>query len=141
MLLARLIICKKMKDCHHLFFWHTICGLFNRERSFTLDDNMKNRKKHIVKKAFDVFMNEGYEHAYIIVSREEQGVLRGAMYRHFKSKEEMFIDVIDRYVFGLIDCFMPKVGEETTLARVLVPVPQDLYICLDKQNMEEGFCI
>ena len=141
MLLAKLIICKKMKDCHHLFFWHTICGLFNRERSFTFDDSMKNRKKHIVKKAFDVFMNEGYEHAYIAVLQEELGMLCGAMYRYFKSKEEMFIDVIDRHVFGLSNRFMPKAGEEMTLARVLVPVPQDLYICLGKQNMEEGFCI
>ena len=80
---------------------------------------LKDRKKYILEKAFDVFMNKGYDSASITVLQKELGISRGAMCRYFKSKEELFIKVIDKHVFGLIDRFMPKVTEDTMLAGLI----------------------
>ena len=103
---------------------------------------MKNRKEYIVEKAFDVFMSKGYDSASITVLQKELGMSRGAMYRYFKSKEELFFEVIDKYVFGLIDRFMPKVAEDTTLAELieyLYRYHRRLYTYLDQHNMETRF--
>ena len=124
-------------------FWHTICAFSNREQLFiSLDIPMKNRKEYILEKAFDVFMSKGYDSASISVLQKELGMSRGAMYRYFKSKDELFIEIIDRYVFGLIDRFMPKVAEDTTLAELieyLTRYHKKLYVHLDKHNMETRF--
>ena len=103
---------------------------------------MKNRKEYILEKAFDVFMSKGYDSASITVLQKELGMSRGAMYRYFKSKEELFFEVIDKYVFGLINRFMPKVAEDTTLAELieyLYRYHRRLYTYLDKQNIETRF--
>ena len=124
-------------------FWHTICAFSNREQLFIyLDILMKNRKEYILEKAFDVFMSKGYDSASISVLQKELSMSRGAMYRYFKSKDELFIEIIDRYVFGLIDRFMPKVAEDTTLAELieyLTRYHKKLYVHLDKHNMETHF--
>ena len=141
-LIALPIICEKRKDYSQVFFWHTICDLLKREQSFIFNTNMKDRRNYIVEKAFEVFMSEGYESASITVLQEELGMSRGAIYRYFKSKEELFFDVIDRYVFGQIDRFMPKVDEETTLIELieyLYRYHKKLDTYLEKQNMETRF--
>jgi len=124
-------------------FWHTICAFPNREQLFIyLNILMKNRKEYILEKAFDVFMSKGYDSASISVLQKELSMSRGAMYRYFKSKDELFIEIIDRYVFGLIDRFMPKVAEDTTLAELieyLTRYHKKLYVHLDKHNMETHF--
>ncbi len=103
---------------------------------------MKDRKEYILEKAFDVFMSTGYDSASITVLQKELGMSRGAMYRYFKSKDELFIAVIDKYVIGLIDRFRPKVAEDLTLVEMI----EDLYryqkrimIALDKQNLKHRF--
>ena len=106
---------------------------------------MKYRKEYIIEKAFDVFMSKGYDSASITVLQKELGMSRGAMYRYFKSKEELLIEVIDRYVFGLFDRFLPKVAEDTTLMGLMELIEylyryhKRLYIYLDKHNIETHF--
>ena len=136
------IIYGKSEDYRQLFFWHTFCDLFKREQSFIFDGFMTDRKEYIVEKAFDVFMNKGYDSASITVLQKELGISRGAMYRYFKSKEELFVEVIDRYVFGLIERFMPKVAEGTTLAGLieyLYRYYKKLYTYLGKHHTETRF--
>jgi len=103
---------------------------------------MKYRKEYIVEKAFDVFMNKGYDSASITVLQQELGMSRGAMYRYFKSKEELFFEVVDRYVFGFIDRFMPKITEDATLPELveyLYHYNERLRIYFDIQNIETRF--
>ena len=103
---------------------------------------MKDRKEYIVGKAFDVFMSKGYDSTSITVLQKELGMSRGAMYRYFKSKEELFFEVIDRYVFGLIDRFKPKTADDTTLAGLieyLYRYNKRLFTYFDKQNIETRF--
>ena len=51
---------------------------------------MKDKKEYIQKKAFDVFMNKGYDSVSIIVLQKELGMLRGAICQYFKWKDELF---------------------------------------------------
>jgi AcrR family transcriptional regulator len=48
-------------------------------------------------------MTKGYDSASISVLQEELNMSRGAMYRYFKNKEELFNAVIDEYLFRLFE--------------------------------------
>lgn len=60
-------------------------------------------KEYITDKAFEVFMTKGYDSTSITVLQNELGMSRGAMYRHFTSKEELLKVVADKYVVGLME--------------------------------------
>ncbi|NDW10557.1 TetR/AcrR family transcriptional regulator [Dysgonomonas sp. 520] len=60
---------------------------------------MKYSREYILSSAFDVFMEKGYDSASISVLQQELKMSRGAMYRYFKNKEELFTSVIDEYFF------------------------------------------
>lgn len=64
---------------------------------------MKYSREYILRRAFDVFMNKGYDSASISVLQEELQMSRGAMYRYFRNKEELFNAVIDEYFFKIFD--------------------------------------
>ncbi len=103
---------------------------------------MKDRKEYIVEKAFDAFMNNGYDSTSITVLQKELGMSRGAMYRYFKSKDELFIEVIDKYVIGLINRFKPNVADDMTLVDMieyLYRYQKRIMIALDKQNLKIRF--
>lgn len=64
---------------------------------------MKYSREYILRNAFDVFMNKGYDSASISVLQKELKMSRGVMYRYFESKEELFRSVIDEYFFKTYD--------------------------------------
>lgn len=76
---------------------------------------MKYSREYILRRAFDVFMDKGYDSASISVLQEELGMSRGAMYRYFKNKEELFISVVDEYFFGLFNRLSKNIDADTTL--------------------------
>jgi AcrR family transcriptional regulator len=80
---------------------------------------MKYSREYIIRRAFDVFMNKGYDSASISVLQEELGMSRGAMYRYFKNKEELFKAVIDSYLFRLFDKLLQNVNENLTVAEMI----------------------
>jgi len=103
---------------------------------------MKNRKGYILEKAFDVFMSKGYDSASISVLQKELGMSRGAMYRYFKSKDELFIEIIDVYVLSMIDTLMPKVDEDITIAELieyLYSYHKKLFVYFEGRNFGSQF--
>lgn len=80
---------------------------------------MKYSREYIVKRAFDVFMTKGYDSTSISVLQEELGMSRGAMYRYFRNKEELFYAVIDEYFFKTFDKLLYNVDRDLTLAEFL----------------------
>ncbi|MDR1172491.1 MAG: TetR/AcrR family transcriptional regulator [Bacteroidales bacterium] len=103
---------------------------------------MKDRKEYILEKAFDVFMSHGYDSASITVLQKELGMSRGIMYRYFKSKDELFIAVIDKYVIGLINRFKLQAVEDMTLIEMIehrYRYHKRVMIALDKQNLKLRF--
>jgi AcrR family transcriptional regulator len=66
---------------------------------------MQGRKEYILDKAFEVFIKVGYDSASMTVLQQELKMSRGAMYRHYKSKDDLFRAVIDKYVFRRLDYY------------------------------------
>lgn len=64
---------------------------------------MKYSREYILSRAFDVFMEKGYDSTSISVLQRELSMSRGAMYRYFKNKEELFLSVIDEYFFNVFN--------------------------------------
>lgn len=73
---------------------------------------MKYSREYILKRAFDVFMQKGYDSASISVLQKELCMSRGAMYRYFDNKEDLFRAVIDEYFFRLLEHHIYKIDRQ-----------------------------
>jgi len=80
---------------------------------------MKYSREYIIKHAFDVFMNRGYDSASISVLQAELHMSRGALYRYFKNKEELFISVIDEYFFRIFNRLTLNQENDYTLKQLI----------------------
>ncbi len=60
-------------------------------------------------------MNVGYDSASMTVLQKEMQIARGGMYRYFKSKDDLFVAVMDKFFFGVIRHFQPKFSDASTL--------------------------
>jgi TetR/AcrR family transcriptional repressor of nem operon len=58
---------------------------------------MLETKDHILQTAFTLFLQKGYKSVTMHDLENETGFTKGAFYHYFKSKEEIFIEVIDKY--------------------------------------------
>lgn len=90
-----------MNACSFQFYFTTL----HCERSFMFIGGriMKYNKEDIIKQAFDVFMEKGFDSTSISVLQKELNMSRGAMYRYFTNKDELFRCVIDAYFFKMFD--------------------------------------
>lgn len=66
-----------------------------RSVCFTMD----NTKEFIIDEAFKLFLNHSYEAVSISDISNAIGLTKGALYHHFKNKEELFKSVVDNYLF------------------------------------------
>ncbi|MDH6309590.1 AcrR family transcriptional regulator [Dysgonomonas sp. PFB1-18] len=80
---------------------------------------MKYSREYILRRAFDVFMNKGYDSASISVLQEELNMSRGAMYRYFKNKEELFFAVVDEYFFNLFEKILKSIKDDLTAKELI----------------------
>jgi len=58
-----------------------------------------NTKDFIVEESFKLFLNHSYEAVSISDISKAIGFTKGALYHHFKNKEELFRSVIDKYLY------------------------------------------
>ena len=84
--------------------------------------DMKYSREYILRRAFDVFMNRGYDSTSISVLQEELNMSRGAMYRYFKNKEELFLAVIDTYFFNLFEKLLKNINKDQTVSELIESV-------------------
>ncbi len=77
---------------------------------------MQDRREYIIEKAFEIFMAKGYDSVSMTVLQQKLEMSRGAMYRYFESKDDLFKAVIDKYLYGLIEFIQPDFRNDTTLA-------------------------
>ncbi len=84
----------------HFFF----CKHFDVKKKYlhlhtnrSVCNNMDNTKEFIIDEAFKLFLNHSYEAVSISDISNAIGFTKGALYHHFKNKEELFISVIDKY--------------------------------------------
>lgn len=60
---------------------------------------MDNTKDFIIDEAFKLFLNHSYEAVSISDISQAIGFTKGALYHHFKNKEELFKSVVDKYLY------------------------------------------
>ena len=60
---------------------------------------MDNTKDFIIEESFKLFLNRSYEAVSINDISRAIGFTKGALYHHFKNKEELFKLVVDKYLF------------------------------------------
>ncbi len=89
MLIFRFFFCKCFYASKKSVYLHT-------DRSVCI--YMDNTKEFIIDEAFKLFLNHSYEAVSISDISKAIGFTKGALYHHFKSKEELFCSVIDKYV-------------------------------------------
>lgn len=58
---------------------------------------MKDTKDFIIDESYKLFLNNSYEAVSISMISDAIGFTKGALYHHFKNKEELFRAVIDRH--------------------------------------------
>ena len=57
---------------------------------------MGNRKEEILIAALNLFARDGYEAASVSQIAGELGMTKGALYRHYKSKKDIFNCIVER---------------------------------------------
>lgn len=60
-------------------------------------------------------MDKGYDSTSISVLQRELNMSRGAMYRYFTNKEELFISVIDEYFFKIMNRLISRPIDKTSV--------------------------
>lgn len=105
----------------------------HRERLF-IYKIMKYSREYILRRAFDVFMSKGYDSTSISVLQEELQMSRGAMYRYFKNKEELFRSVIDEYFFKLYNKLLQTTNREYTVLEFIEVIYRRQLIILNAFN-------
>lgn len=60
---------------------------------------MQNTKEHILKTAFKLFLQKSYKEVTMQDIVRETGLSKGAFYHYFKSKEQLFKEIINTYYF------------------------------------------
>ena len=58
---------------------------------------MNDTREYIIDESYKLFLNRSYEAVSISVISDAIGFTKGALYHHFKNKEELFKAVIDKY--------------------------------------------
>ena len=69
--------------------------------------NMDHTKEIIINKAFKLFLYNSYEAVSISDISKSMGFSKGALYYHFKNKEELFTSVIDKSLL------LPEINVDT----------------------------
>lgn len=81
---------------------------------------MKFSREYILRRSFDVFMNIGYDSTSISILQKELGMSRGAMYRYFENKEDLFCAVIDEYFLKVFDRLLRNIEDESLTTLELI---------------------
>jgi TetR/AcrR family transcriptional regulator, transcriptional repressor for nem operon len=79
-------------------------------------------KEKIVQTAFNLFLTKGYREVSLREIVEKVGLSKGAFYHYYKSKEELFTEVVDRYVLDISDAIydnLPKDNLKTFITGYL----------------------
>lgn len=83
---------------------------------------MDNTKDFIIEEAFKLFLNRSYEAVSISEISKAVELTKGALYHHFRNKEELFMAVVDKYL--IIDELNFNVNDTTLM--------QFIELCVDK---------
>ena len=65
------------------------------ERMFTKEgDNMIDTKEKILMTSLHLFARDGYEAVSVSMIAKELGITKGALYKHYKNKRDIFDSIV-----------------------------------------------
>ncbi len=64
-----------------------------------------NTKESIITTAFQLFLQDGFKEVSVNRIIDHCGISKGAFYHHFKSKDDLYIQVLDRFFFNYFSQF------------------------------------
>lgn len=81
---------------------------------------MNPSKKKILENAFNLFLTESYSSVSMQNIQNASGVSRGAIYHHFKSKEEIFEEIVNEYLIPTFSVYsMIQEDEKSSLQNMI----------------------
>jgi len=101
-----------LKNC--TFAYQTVC--------------MLETKDHILKTAFILFLKKGYKAVTMQDLEKETGLTKGAFYHYFKGKEEIFIEVIDKYHLSKKAYSISELDDHSSLSEFIHSQIEDIIL-------------
>lgn len=101
---------------------------------------MNKTKNFILEKSFGLFLQKGYNGVSIRDIQNNTNLSKGAIYHHFKGKEEIFIKSMDMFFFPalhIFDCF--DIQTDKPLKNSLNKTIEHLKIHIDKLRTMTNF--
>lgn len=81
---------------------------------------MNPSKKKILENAFNLFLTESYSSVSMQNIQNTSGLSRGAIYHHFKSKEEIFEEVVNQYLMPAFSSYsLIQENDKTSLQNMI----------------------
>jgi AcrR family transcriptional regulator len=77
-------------------------------------------KEKILEKSFGLFLKNSYDSVTLQLIEEEANVSRGAIYYHFKSKEEIFYAVVDTFLLPAFSSYSMISDDEKRTLREMI---------------------
>ncbi len=87
---------------------------------------MHNTKENIKNAALQLFLTKGYS-VGINEIIQKSGTSKGAFYHHFRSKEKLFLETVDKFFFGYLDKLDFWETPELTLREKVVLLAKNAY--------------
>ena len=84
-----------------------------------MGEKSQQKKKYIIEKARQVFIDKGYRSVTMKDIIEACNISRGGLYLYFPSTQEIFLEVLKQEMEMADDVFSTQVGEDSTAADIL----------------------
>ncbi len=86
------------------------------EKKWTPERRMERTRNALIDSACTVFATRGFEGASLDEIAEEAGFTRGAIYKHFANKEDLFFAVVDTFNADVLDSFAEQLDLDASSA-------------------------
>ena len=100
-----------------------------------MDDNLKgNKKKKIPDAALQIFVKKGYSDTRMDDIVKMSGMSKGAIYHHYKSKKELFLDLIDFWEEFYFPNILDKKYKNKTASGKLREIAKDIALTFKEKK-------
>ena len=100
-----------------------------------MDDNLKsNKRKQILDSALQIFVKKGYSDTRMDDIVKISGMSKGAIYHHYRSKNDLFLDLIDFWEEFYFPNIFDKKYENKTASGKLREIVKDIVLTFKEKK-------
>lgn len=97
----------------------------------------ENRKKDIVKKAYELFITKGYENTSVDDIIAKAKIAKGTFYYHFDSKEQMLEEVVNMMIASGVERAKKIIKQDMKIEEKLVYTILALRVTPEEQSLQD----